>query len=272
MERDERERLLSAYLDGDASAAERATIEASPDLVAEAAAWTAARAALRDAHAGVDVATRDAAIGAALDHLGDRDDPRSVTPAGATDLAARRERRRRQSRWLGAAAAAAAVVVAGGALIANGRGESRDDSAARDASIFASSSAGSPQLAAATHPPMAADGGNDDVPIANDPAELNAVIAAAKRVAAPTAGSASPSGIPSTSVATAAGEGDTLTTLAATTELQQCGVAQATGPDATGPAVRVVYQGLDAFAVPFADHVDLYDVTNCELAERVELD
>jgi hypothetical protein len=97
--------LANAYLDGHADAHERATVEASPELLALVASYQALRARV----AGVpppSSARRDAAVAAALAAM-----PAVVPPSNVVSLD-----RRRRSRVLTAAAAVVLLGVAGVAV------------------------------------------------------------------------------------------------------------------------------------------------------------
>jgi hypothetical protein len=109
--------LVSAYLDGEATPAERAEVEGRPDLVARVTQLgaTAARVAATDPP---DPDRRAAAIGAALAAF---DDQASATGRpgddGVVGLDAHRRRRAGRLAWLGAAAAVVLVVVVGAAVL-----------------------------------------------------------------------------------------------------------------------------------------------------------
>lgn len=113
--------LASAALDNEVTAHERATVEASPGLLAEREVYADVQAQLRD----VDVprGARDSALAAALAAF---DTPQ--TPANVVSLAARRARRERMRGWLTGVAAAAVIGVVGVAVV-NGRGQDNEDSA-----------------------------------------------------------------------------------------------------------------------------------------------
>ena len=115
--------LASAYLDGEATADERARVEADPELLAEVARLRH----IGDAVAATSPASpahRDAAIAAALSVF---DELRVGGPTAPTVVPIAS---RRHARWMQAltAAAAIAVLVLGGFVIAN-RGGDDDDSA-----------------------------------------------------------------------------------------------------------------------------------------------
>lgn len=129
--------LASAYVDGQASAPERAQVEASPELLALVQSYRTVRASMQ-AVPPAPAAARTAALSAALaefDGLGATTSGETVTPlAPVAPVAPPRpnvvpfERRRRWNRVLAAAAAVAIVGVAGVAL-AGMFGASSDDSA-----------------------------------------------------------------------------------------------------------------------------------------------
>ncbi len=125
--------LVSAYLDGEATPAERARVEADAELQARVASFTRIGEALRDVD--IDPVERESALAAALAAFDTADD--TVTTVAApvqldTARAARdrrAERARRTGRalgWLGAAAAIGVAVVA----ISGGLGSSDDTDSA----------------------------------------------------------------------------------------------------------------------------------------------
>jgi hypothetical protein len=100
---DQRDELASAYLDGEATAAERARVEADPDLVRRVAELGVVRAALGAPGPSARAETRDRAITAAL----------AASPPAAKITPLHRGRSsRRPLAILGAAAAAVAVIAA----------------------------------------------------------------------------------------------------------------------------------------------------------------
>jgi hypothetical protein len=136
--------LASAYLDGEATADERARVEGDSALLAEVERLRK----VRDAVAATPVAPaarRDAAIAAALsafDELGaDSPSPSDVVPITS----------RRKARWMQGltAAAAVAVLVLGGFVVANREGD--DDSAGevRQADVTAPGGVAAPSVTTA---------------------------------------------------------------------------------------------------------------------------
>lgn len=127
---DDREELLRAYVDGELDAEQRAVVESSPDLAAEAHDVAAIRAALGDV-AAVDPERRETHIAAALAEFdsmratsgpaatSDVDTGRSPTadvtapPPPPSNVTSLRPRRWNWSHSLAAAAAAVLVVVGG---------------------------------------------------------------------------------------------------------------------------------------------------------------
>jgi len=128
--------IVSAVLDGEATAEERALVEASPEAMARLDQLRRAAERVAEPVVPLSEATADDLLHAVL--------PPSVdtTPRPGDQLAARRERRARGARVLGAAAAvaAAALLVVGLASVI-GRSSS-DESASSGASADTSSAAG----------------------------------------------------------------------------------------------------------------------------------
>lgn len=116
--------LASAYLDGTATTAERAQVEADPELVSLVARLREISAAVRDAPPPDD-AIREQAIGAALS-VADAPDHGRTDALGATVVALRRPR---SARVLSYAAALLAVGVLGAVVVAGVRGGGSDDAA-----------------------------------------------------------------------------------------------------------------------------------------------
>lgn len=118
-DRDERDELLAAYLDGDATAEERARVEADPALGAEVERLRRLAATLRDPEPP-RAAARESAIAAALavfdaEQAGSAGQAGSIAHTMPPDVVTL-DRRRGRSRWsagLGVAAAALAVVGVG---------------------------------------------------------------------------------------------------------------------------------------------------------------
>jgi hypothetical protein len=107
--------LASAFLDGEATAAEAARVDADPVLLARVEELRGVREAVSTAVGHVDPARRDAAIAAAL------------AGAQTDELAVVRARRVTSTRWLKIASAAAALaLLAGGTSVVAGLGD--DDS------------------------------------------------------------------------------------------------------------------------------------------------
>lgn len=105
---DDRDALASSYLDGLATLAQTAEIEANPELVARVRALQRVRSAVISVP-GIDAARRDEAIAAALAAYDEDEDVAPVSPlVGASQR--RRAPSPRPWRVLGAAAAIAAVV------------------------------------------------------------------------------------------------------------------------------------------------------------------
>ncbi|MEO5725199.1 MAG: hypothetical protein ABIQ39_05995 [Ilumatobacteraceae bacterium] len=110
---------VSAYIDGNADAAQRATVESSISLLEEVAALRRVRSALQQ-QVPVPVALRESAISAALALFDQRAEPVNTgEPVDLTkpvNLAARR----RYRRWAGASIAAAVALIVGLAAIRPG--------------------------------------------------------------------------------------------------------------------------------------------------------
>jgi hypothetical protein len=124
-----RDELVSAYLDGEATAEEQARIEADPELQARVAEFAATRDAVRADVPTVSDATRDAVLARVLGTV--------IAPTNVVPL---RRRRPAPAKVLGVAAAAIAVAFLGGAiaLLANdGRGD--DDTASTGSGAIAMS-------------------------------------------------------------------------------------------------------------------------------------
>lgn len=158
---------VAAVLDGTATPAERALVEASPELQALLADLTADRAAIADL-ADIEITTevREWSIAAAL---GAYDEMlaapvaaavAATTPAGATVV--RFERRRTAYRAVMGAAAAIVLVLVGVAVI--GSGGSDDDQTVTPMAATAKSQASAPDSALAA---TAAEGGMAAEPVAD---------------------------------------------------------------------------------------------------------
>ena len=110
---------VSAYIDGNADAAQRATVESSISLLEEVAALRRVRSALQQ-QVPVPVALRESAISAALALFDQRAEPVNTgEPVDLTkpvNLAARR----RYRRWAGASIAAAVALIVGLAALRPG--------------------------------------------------------------------------------------------------------------------------------------------------------
>ena len=164
---------VAAVLDGTATPAERALVEASPELQSLLADLTADRAAIADL-ADIEITTevREWSIAAALSAYDQMlaapvaaaaAAPAPAAPAGATVV--RFERRRKAYRAV-MGAAAAVVVVVGVALI--GSGGSDDDQTVTPMAATAKSQASAPDPALAA---TSADGGMTAEPTADATAE-----------------------------------------------------------------------------------------------------
>jgi hypothetical protein len=136
---DSDEDLASAYLDGEATAAERARVEADPRLVALVDSYRATAEAVGSRVMPLDQPRRDAMVAAALAVLDDVDDEPDAgsPPAKVVQLSARR---RWFSRAPGLAAAAAILFLVGIGLVLSSRGSDRDQSAELSASSEQSTS------------------------------------------------------------------------------------------------------------------------------------
>ncbi len=132
--------LVSAYLDGEATAAERARVEADPRLRARVDAFGAVAEAVSAPVAAPSAADRERLVAAALaaadagapSGAPERDGGATAVPPAA-QLA---DRRRARSRWWGAPPALAAAVLVvlalvGAGLIISGRSSSNQDTAAK---------------------------------------------------------------------------------------------------------------------------------------------
>lgn len=146
--------LVSAYLDGEATEAERARVEADPELRARVETFRAISSAVATPPLMPDAAAREAAIAAALGA--------SATSSKVTSLAPVQERRSRFAGPRAAVLSAAAVILVlflGGAIIA-GIGGNNGADVATDAS---SDSAGSDAFdATATMDDGETFGGDDE--------------------------------------------------------------------------------------------------------------
>jgi hypothetical protein len=124
-----RDELVSAYLDGEATAEEQARIDADPELQARVAEFAATRDAVRADVPTVSDATRDAVLARVLGTV--------IAPTNVVPL---HRRRLAPAKVLGVAAAVIAVAFLGGAiaLLANdGRGS--DDTASTESGAIAMS-------------------------------------------------------------------------------------------------------------------------------------
>jgi hypothetical protein len=119
--------LVSAYLDGDATPAERARVESDPVLLAQVERFRLVAAALREP-VTPDPARKEQAIAAALGVL---DGSVAPFPAGGRQLPppAARPGGRRPNRWLTLAAAAAVAAVVAVAGVALTSGDDNNDTA-----------------------------------------------------------------------------------------------------------------------------------------------
>ena len=107
---DQRDELASAYLDGEATAAERARVEADPELVRRVTELGVVRAALGAPGPSAGPETRDRAITAAL---------AAASPPAATVTPIDRHRSSRRALVVLGAAAAAVAVIAAVAVVAS---------------------------------------------------------------------------------------------------------------------------------------------------------
>ena len=152
---DEADLLASLYLDGEATSAERAQVEADPALLRLVEEFRATASQLGDVSAPAGLAT--AQISAALDvfdaqTLETASAPvAAATPPPAANVASLADRRAKRSAgmpsWLGAAAVTALVV--GGLGFAATRGSNTDDEAATDAAAPAASASNDTNAAGA---------------------------------------------------------------------------------------------------------------------------
>jgi hypothetical protein len=138
------EELVSAYLDGEATPAERERVEADPQLLALVDAYRSTAEAISSAVMPLDQPRRDAMVSAALavlDDLGDQPDASDAdrSPAKVVPLSGRR---RWISRAPGLAAAAAILFLVGIGLVLSSVGSDRDQQADVSASAEQSTSAG----------------------------------------------------------------------------------------------------------------------------------
>jgi hypothetical protein len=130
--------LASLYVDDEATAEERAQVEADPELLAlvESIRTTA----MATAHVVPPDGLRAIQIGAALDLFDEQH--RTVAPAPVSSLSERRTRRARHAglpSWLGAAAVAALIVGGLGFVVTSSRGGNDDEAASLDTAPAASS-------------------------------------------------------------------------------------------------------------------------------------
>ncbi|GEM_PF-6900318 len=131
---DERDQLLSAVIDGEATADDVARVRADPELTAELNRITAAVAALAEPVPLPPADAREAMIAAALEDLAAAPSSpatavgEATTGAPVVDLAAQRAKRQRRLNIMGAAAAI--VVVIGAAFALNTDGSSDSDTSA----------------------------------------------------------------------------------------------------------------------------------------------
>lgn len=132
--------LASAYLDGVASQAERALVEASPELLTLVASFTTVRAQVADVPPAAD-ATREAAFVAAFAEFGE---PALVpTPVGADIIPLSAKRR-----WARPVLSVAAAVLLVGAVGVAAKGAlSGDDSDSSSANMDSSAKVASPEAA-----------------------------------------------------------------------------------------------------------------------------
>ncbi len=189
---DDVDELLSAYVDHEATAEERARVEGSPDLVARATAVRAIRAAMAEPPP-IDGDRREQSILAALDAA------QMMAPVVSLERA--RAGRTRQTSWmarsLGPALGAAAVVVVVVLAVTNKGDESKSSSA-----TGASRASKSVEVAASTTAAAAAGSG----PAVDAQAALPSPVADATTAgaAATTAGAATTTAAAASTTATAA--------------------------------------------------------------------
>jgi hypothetical protein len=153
---DRRDELASAYLDGEATPAERAQVEADPRLMARVGELGAVRSALAALTEPPDAATRERALAAATAAAG--------APPAATVTRINRDRPRRRVVAVGAAAAAviAAIVVAVVATRSSDHSTTSSATvapAARDLTPAAASTGPAPTLASGATTTAPAGGG-----------------------------------------------------------------------------------------------------------------
>ncbi|HEY1278027.1 MAG TPA: hypothetical protein VGF22_00045 [Acidimicrobiales bacterium] len=178
---DQRDELASAYLDGEATAAERARVEADPELVRRVAQLGVVRAALGAPGPSAGAETRDHAIATAL---------AAASPPAATVTPIERHRSSRRALTILGAAAAAVGVIAAVAVVAT-RSSNTGTSSSAAVSTTARAAAGStatfgPQTQspeAATSP--APTGGVSSTTVAASPAGRDASTAAGGAPALP---------------------------------------------------------------------------------------
>ncbi len=125
--------LASAYLDGEATEAERARVVDDPLLRAEVDRLRDVRAIVADVPAP-RVSVREAHLASALEAWERIPQERDATPVGATSATRRRRNQATTNRWMLAAAAAIVVVLAGGLTL---RSLTDRDDGADDADTFA---------------------------------------------------------------------------------------------------------------------------------------
>jgi negative regulator of sigma E activity len=140
---DSDEELVSAYLDGEATAAERVRVEADPRLIALVDSYRSAAAAVGSPVMPLDQPRRDAMVAAALAVLDDVDDEPGRPDAGSppAKVVPLSGRRRWISRAPGLAAAAAILFLVGMGLVLSSRDSDRDQSAELSASTEQSTAA-----------------------------------------------------------------------------------------------------------------------------------
>jgi hypothetical protein len=149
-----RDELVSAYLDGEATAEEQARVEADPELQARVAEFAATRDAVGADVPIVSDATRDAVLARVLGTV--------IAPTNVVPL---RRRRPEPAKVLGVAAAAIAVAFLGGAiaLLANdGRGDDDTASSGGGAIAMSESDDAASNTTAASGEDRAGDGDSAD--------------------------------------------------------------------------------------------------------------
>jgi len=272
---DEQLELANAYLDGEATADERALVEADAELLAELPRLRNARAALGDVEPP-NPAARESAIAAALAVFDERTSVAAAAGSPATRAAPTNvvplERRRRLRRLQGLSAAAAAIVIVGGGFAITQR-DGGDDSA-RDTADEQSSvvvldaplttppdDAGAATDAGAAPDSDAAPGGTDQSMSAIAPSTVAAGTAATANQAA--ADAADPAATPAAADVDATSAVD-----AETAEVESESPADAAAP----PSAAAPMTTVPARLVVVRDDEDLVAVAESMKSEPLALD